>query len=156
MTSDDCCNSDDQFELPSMGVVSTSGATSTSATATTSTSMSTSTTLASPATVTVTNTPTGSGDPEQTNGSGREKGNGGLGEGGKIGLGVGLGVGIPAVAAIVAAMVYMRRKAKSTAMPALIPSDGMQERFEKPELDANATLAELHATYRPRPVELNA
>ncbi len=142
MTAEDCCNKDpsEQFELASVLGVSTA-----------STSSSTT------ATETRTSTPTGSSQQTPTatgNQEEEEEDNGGLGTNGKIGLGVGIGVGIPFVIGALVAVFLYRKKRHSP--PVLAPSHSRERYLEKPELDGNATVAELDASNRTRPVEVEA
>lgn len=141
MTAEDCCNKDpsEQFELASVLGVSTA-----------STSSSTT------ATETRTSTPTGSSQqtPTATGNQEEEEDNGGLGTNGKIGLGVGIGVGIPFVIGALVAVFLYRKKRHSP--PVLAPSHSRERYLEKPELDGNATVAELDASNRTRPVEVEA
>lgn len=145
MTAEDCCNKDpsEQFELASVLGVSTA-----------STSSSTT------ATETRTSTPTGSSQQSSTATGNQEEeeeeeeGNGGLGTNGKIGMGVGIGVGIPFVIGALVAVFLYRKKRHSP--PVLAPSHRTKRYLEKPELDGNATVAELDASNRTRPVEVEA
>lgn len=142
MTAEDCCNKDpsEQFELASVLGVSTA-----------STSSSTT------ATETRTSTPTGSSQQTPTatgNQEEEEEDNGGLGTNGKIGMGVGIGVGIPFVIGALVAVFLYRKKRHSP--PVLAPSHRTKRYLEKPELDGNATVAELDASNRTRPVEVEA
>ena len=139
MTAEDCCNKDpsEQFELASvLGVSTTSTSSSTAATATR------------------TSAPTGSSQQTPTTAGNQEEDNGGLGTTGKIGLGVGIGVGIPFVIGALVAVFLYRKKRHSP--PVLAPSHSRERYLEKPELDGNATVAELDASNRTRPVEVEA
>lgn len=139
MTAEDCCNLDanKRFELASVLSVSTTSTASNTA-----------------ATETRTDAPTGSSQQTPTAAGNQEADNGGLGTTGKIGLGVGIGVGIPLVTAALVAVFLCRKKRHTTPVLAARPTRARY--FEKPELDANATVAELDATKQTRPVEVEA